>query len=243
MPLKIKSVSFHKSNVYWSNALERFDLSCDAVHLWKSSLVEVNALPEHCRSWLSDEEHSRLQNISDPERRDEYASTRIIVRYLAGAYLGVMPSAVVLQQAPNKKVLIVPPTSSILPLFTGWSHSKGILLIAFSRCETGVDIEAIRAQGLYPHLSSLLQQYLSEECGTPQQFTAYWSASEALFKAFGKGTLLGMLRSKYLQLEASDAPCGYYFDVDGTHIGALACNRPCNLSGYQFSWRSLHGMQ
>jgi phosphopantetheinyl transferase len=208
-------------------------------------MVEADATPECSCDWLSDEERSRLEKISDPARRNEYVSARIIARYLAGAYLGIAPSAVVLKQTPNNKCSIIPPEPDARPLFTGWSHSNGVLLMAFSRCEIGVDVEVIRDPQHYPHVDNLLKEYLRKqeyaECGNPWRFTAYWTACEALFKVSGKGTLLEMLRGNIQQPEELDAIQGCYFDLGETHMGALAYTDPCDISGYKFSLKILNG--
>jgi hypothetical protein len=64
----------------------------------------------------------------------------------------------------------------------------------------------------------------------PYEFTQYWTACESLFKGFGTGSLLQMIRGA----DTFTGLQGYYFQPEDDCLGAVVGECPSRILGYCF---------
>lgn len=128
------------------------------------------------------------------------AQGRQPLREVLGAYLGIAPAAVRLDDNGHGKPSLASALGSDLTF--NWSHSGNQALIAIARgLELGVDVEHLRRQ---PRALEIAARYFTEEEaralatleGEARQrsFIALWCAKEALLKAIGEGLAFGLDR-------------------------------------------------
>ena len=140
-------------------------------------------------SFLSDDERAKLETITHPRRRREYAVSRRVMRTQLGDWLG--------RDGRSLKIAYGKEGKPFLPDFPehhfNLSHSDELGVLAFGRGRSlGVDVEIERAErALAPIAASFFAP--EEEARwraakrSVETFYRYWAAKEAYLKALGTG--------------------------------------------------------
>ena len=117
-----------------------------------------------------------------------------------GAYLGLPPDDVVLQQNEHGRPELSPPWDRFLRF--NWSHTVDRALIAVARgIQPGVDIERVRprpraleiAQRFF-HRDELRALEVLADIRRDYAFAQLWTGKEAILKAVGRGIAFGLDR-------------------------------------------------
>jgi len=166
------------------------------VQLWR---VDLRALANEDR-WLlllSSEEQARAARFIPRQTRQNFVSTRGILRTVLAAYLATDPRKLILQNSSRNKPKLGPPYGESGICFNV-AHSGEVALLAFARRrEVGVDVEQIRrdvevetlARRFFsPHEQKQLAAVASDD--KVEAFFRCWTRKEAYVKAIGEGLLL-----------------------------------------------------
>lgn len=147
---------------------------------------------------LSPDELDRAARIPDERIRRRYAIGRVALRRLVGERLGVTPTELRFVYGARGK-----PSLEGAGVSFNLSHSGDLALIALSaRGSIGVDLEQLRPQRRLDLLSQrvltdderkLLDNARATGAGA-QWFFRFWTAKEAVAKAFGLGLALAPSR-------------------------------------------------
>lgn len=159
---------------------------------------------------------------------------------MLGAYLGLPPAAVQLEESDHGRPLLAPAHDHHAFAFN-WSHSNDQALIAIARGITpGVDLERLRA---HPRALPIARRYFSPEEAAglealpdeqrDRAFLELWTAKEAVLKALGRGLAFGLHRLSIGglpeapvlgRLEGHDADQWqlHRLALDEHHVGSLA---------------------
>jgi 4'-phosphopantetheinyl transferase len=164
-----------------------------AARLWWVRPESVPARPA-ARVLLNAEERAQQQRFIPPAKRHEYLVTRILVRTVLGAALGVAPES--LQFARNEwgRPALFPPA----PIHFNISHSEGLIVCLLSTApEVGVDTEPLaRAPALLALAPRVFApQERSDLAALPLEAQAprallLWTLKESYLKARGRGLSL-----------------------------------------------------
>ena len=166
-------------------------LSHGEVHIWQVSIHDN--LPVE----LTPSELLRLRKMKSEVAQKEFKAMRKAVRYLASSYLSLPPEDLMFEKGCHGKPYVVG-----VPDFSfSLTHSKEVLLLAFSRHFVGLDLEAIRPVNIMAIAAryftleelSLLKLLTQEE--REQQFFQLWVAKEAALKADGCGIAHGIKKA------------------------------------------------
>jgi 4'-phosphopantetheinyl transferase len=189
---------------------------------------------------LSDEELHRYHMIASRERADEFARSRVLLRQCLSKYLNCSPVDVPIAAGRWGKPQLPPQAQ----LFFNISHSQGILMIAVSNVEVGVDIENRFTNSAVWALQRLLSEREVERirklpsASQLKGFAQTWSRKEALVKAWGCGfsqerELPEIFVGDGLEATVTDdaGTMWYITDIDVSIIGtaALAVRRDGHL--------------
>ncbi len=154
------------------------------MHIWYLPVRTGN------RDGLNGPELTMAARFHQADDADRFSTARQGLRRLAGAYLGLYPSEILLQGARHEKPVIG--NLVLQPLHFNSSHSGQVILIAFSRRPVGVDVEKIRQD--FDFRSLLSTQFTEKErnalntAGNPlPEFYRLWTRKEALVKGWGTG--------------------------------------------------------
>ncbi len=149
-------------------------------------------------TWLSEQENSRLQTISDPKQVEFYLSSRGIFRAILSHCLGEPAEALRFTVQPHGKLSL----TDHHHLQFNISHSQNWLAVITSPHPVGIDIECHSEQSRqrpwlalakrfftvseYQYLNALAEPELRHE------FTRLWTQKEAVLKAHGAGLNAGL---------------------------------------------------
>ncbi|MBA2307507.1 4'-phosphopantetheinyl transferase superfamily protein [Candidatus Dependentiae bacterium] len=159
-------------------------------HVWRVGLPLTLSFLASLKSYLSEAELERLGSLVSEKDKQGFISSRGLLRFLLGGYLGCMPQEVMLSAGPHGKPLVLGSAISC-----NLSHSGEYLLYAFAKhCAVGVDCEQIRiisnpSKFMRAHFSdqerrSIMTRPIPEQ---PEAFFRLWTHKEAYLKALGKG--------------------------------------------------------
>jgi 4'-phosphopantetheinyl transferase len=164
-----------------------------AARLW---WVRPETVPTRPAAWalLNAEERAQQQRFIPPAKRHEYLVTRILVRTVLGAALGVAPE--ILQFTRNEwgRPALFPPA----PIHFNISHTEGLIVCLVSiEHKVGVDTEQLaRAPALLALAPRVFApQELSDLAALPLEAQAprallLWTLKESYLKARGRGLSL-----------------------------------------------------
>jgi len=168
-------------------------LAAGTVHVWHASLDLPVAAIAPWLAALDAEERARAARLVLPEKGRQRAASRAILRGLLGAYLGVPPAQVRIENGPHGKPRLVEGDGHSLSFNV--SHSRGEALFAFATAgEVGVDIERVdpRADtdGIARRFFADGERRAIETLPEEQRRVAFfrcWARKEAYLKVRGIG--------------------------------------------------------
>ncbi|MDK2979750.1 MAG: 4-phosphopantetheinyl transferase [Chloroflexota bacterium] len=225
----------------------------------------VRFVPQHMAGFsaqfeqlLAPHEQQRLARLSDAHARSEFVVCRGVLHLLLAALSGAAPQALDIRvDSAGKPHLSTEALTH--PLEFNLAHTDGLCLIALSQdLEVGVDVERVRD---LPELEVMARKYLAprelaqwQAAPAAQRttlFYRFWSAKEALLKAFGSGLrippaqvdTLDVLDGKALSGRQDD---GQYFALEACRLQALPlppeysawlalCGWPQPVKGFELS--------
>ncbi|MCX6654135.1 MAG: 4'-phosphopantetheinyl transferase superfamily protein [Candidatus Bathyarchaeota archaeon] len=203
-----------------------------ATHVWFFEVCSSTYLP-----LLSEEEKSRLSYYKFGEDSESYLFSHGLLRVLLGYYLGLDPRFVPINYGLNGR-----PTVSHREGFgvnISLSHSKRLVMYAFSKQRIGVDVERMRSDVDFDNVASnlLIGNDTDRFNHIPQLekmalFYKMWTARESSYKVVG-----GKLSDFQIKLDGSFSPelsIGgwtpklrvHFFKVFDDYIGALTVYNP-----------------
>lgn len=136
--------------------------------------------------YLDSNEHARLKNITNKEKRRTFIICRFVAKQLIGDFFGLNPLTVNFQYTERGK-----PYLPLKDIHLNISHSGDYALIGVSQYPIGVDIEKIKPNRDFKRLAEMV---LSEDerawvfaQDTEQRFYHLWTLKEARLKCDGDG--------------------------------------------------------
>ncbi|HEX2868122.1 MAG TPA: 4'-phosphopantetheinyl transferase superfamily protein [Ignavibacteriales bacterium] len=162
----------------------------DEIHVWHVKAESASA----AEFWdiLTRDEMERACAYYFSKDRDNFIISRGVLRILIARYLNILPEEITLHFNKYGKPFL---KKNGKELKFNVSHSKGMLLFAFSRgLELGIDIEFMRhdfahmeiAGGFFSKNEVLMLSLLPEEMRTTAFYNC-WTRKEAFIKAKGRG--------------------------------------------------------
>lgn len=161
------------------------------IHVWYAQLPMDSF--QQSPSILSLEECARAARFKVERSRDEFLLARVVLRTLAGAYLGIRPQEVKLDQEANAKPCLDSSHASCLRF--NLSHSEGLTVAAFCRdARIGIDVEKVRhnfaIEDIWERFFSVAERKALRAVPSSEQYEAFfrcWTRKEAYIKARGEG--------------------------------------------------------
>ncbi len=185
------------------------------MHIWRALLSQDPSQSRYHYPFLSQDEQHRAEKLRTPHPRNQFVSTRGILRLLLSRYAGIPPLDIQFSTLPYGKPILARPST---PNFHfNVSHCKGMAILGISRdYPVGVDVEGIDRE---VHTQDIAARYFSAResahlASLPSDehihtFFDYWTCKEAYLKMIGKGISGGLseceitLRTGNLAVEAS----------------------------------------
>jgi 4'-phosphopantetheinyl transferase len=176
----------------WSPAAQDLTLQNDEVHIWLACLDVDPEERTRLRSYLNEDEVSRVERFVFPRDRDHFIVARGRLRELVGRYLHCPPNVVQFKTGRYGKLSLL---DDLDPLRFNLSHSNGLALYGFCMGrELGIDTEKIRpgfgGEGIAARYFSAAEQKELAEVPNELRDTAFflcWTRKEAYIKAHGDG--------------------------------------------------------
>lgn len=182
-----------------------FDLSNEAVHVWRASLNQMKHRLDEFNSLLSSDEKERVNRFYFEKDRDHFIAGRGLLRILLGNYLGKEPAQVHFSYGPYGKPALKPETRSEGIQFN-ISHSGDLFLLVLGRDRlVGIDVEAVQpafdvtkfaAYSFSSNENALLASLSGDE--KQRAFFKIWTCKEAFSKANGDGLTMPTEESEIL---------------------------------------------
>jgi 4'-phosphopantetheinyl transferase len=176
------------------------------VSVWRVRL-DPGDREREMRSLLSAEESERLRRLDRTDVGRRWLVSRVALREILAAELGVEPAAVQLRLDEHGRPGL-DPAAHASELDFNLSHSGELALIAVAeRLRIGIDVEKprgrdpLRVAGRYFSPAEVERVRAAED--RPDEFLRYWTAKEALAKGLGLG-----LQAPWGELELTDGPSG-----------------------------------
>lgn len=196
------------------------------IHLWRFGVGLAEA------PCLSAEERARAASfLSDPARLT-FLAARTGVRLALARYTGIPAEKLVLAADENGK-----PHSVDTGVHFNLSHSRDVVVAAFSLSPVGVDIEF---SGRRAHCVEIARRYfdaseIAEAEAGPGSFFRLWTSKEAMLKLTGEGLSGGLALAK-LARDGRGAVRGRevsisHFEIGGC-IGAVASFASLTVKGW-----------
>ena len=170
--------------------------SLGVAEVWHLDMGAMRGAVSAGLQWLDEAERKRSERFVSESARATFLTARYALRSLLARYLGADPAGIRLETNAYGKPRLGP-GSGAQGLYFNLSHSGDGLLIAFARCELGVDIQCrvhprtlvgLRAS-LSPREASILAAQ-ADSATAAEQVLDWWSRKEALVKAVGLGLSL-----------------------------------------------------
>ena len=162
-------------------------LPVDEIHIWIASL-NTNAFTGPC-GCLNADERERMAKFRLDKPRQQFATTRTLLRQLLGRYLKCEPSDVAISHESTGKPIV-----RGYPLHFNVTHSDDIAAFAVSTGRVGIDIERIKPM---PNFDSIVKRFFNagevaffDDLPAHKRERAFfqmWTRKEALLKALGQG--------------------------------------------------------
>ena len=217
----------------WSLPGQQFSLAPGQITVWKFVPAELLKYSAQFEKLLSSHERQRLERFADEAARREFVVCRGVLHWLLAVLSGEELSALQVREDSLGKPYLEAEAHTHQLEFN-IAHTDELCLIACAReLALGVDVE--RVQPL-PELNAMTQKYLAprekalwDNASSSQKtelFFRFWSAKEALLKAFGSGLrispaqvdILDILEGRTINGQQDD---GYYFEINACLLAAL----------------------
>ncbi|MEI5099134.1 4'-phosphopantetheinyl transferase superfamily protein [Streptomyces sp. PmtG] len=161
---------------------------------WRDWLPAAVADPQ-LRPLLGPRDWQRLHALSDPEARDRFAASRLLMKYTAGAALQSPPDAVELASKAGGR----PYLRGYDQIEVSLSHTRDLLVVGLNRRgRIGVDTELadrrIQYSAVQRHLCTPAERRWLADLAPDERQRALvrtWTLKEAYTKALGQGMRLG----------------------------------------------------
>jgi 4'-phosphopantetheinyl transferase len=167
-------------------------LASGEVHVWRVDIGRSIAVATEL-STLSQDERARANHFRRPEDRTRSIVSRTALRDLLARYVGAAPATLRFTAGPHGKPMLVPGSTDSPPGFNV-AHSGRVILLAFSACDVGIDVEQLRND---VEMEELARRFFAPEevaavHATPgarrvETFFRIWTRKEAFLKAQGAG--------------------------------------------------------
>ena len=191
----------------WSRPESLPALAPGEVFVWKFSPRDLLSFTDRFEKYLSEHERQRLERLTGQGNRQEFIVCRGVLHLLLSALSVEEPEHVRINEDGYGKPRLEEDGHKHALAFN-ISHTNGLCLIACGReMEVGVDVEYI---DLLPELAAMAKKYLApremkkweelDAARQPEAFYRYWSAKEALLKAFGSGLRISPAQIDTLQI-------------------------------------------
>jgi 4'-phosphopantetheinyl transferase len=180
--------------VFWQPVTRCPSFPSNFLHVWRFQLNGDSSFEAHRRSILSSDELARASRFHFPVHANRFITSRMAIRTILGAYLGISPRDLAFEQTQYGRPFL---SAALNPLMLSFnlSHSQDLGVFAISPHKgLGIDVEAIRedfggedvaeshfAPAEFRELISL------PEAQRPQAFFNCWTRKEAYVKALGAG--------------------------------------------------------
>lgn len=212
--------------VSWDSFGKAPNLENNHIHVWLGNPDLSNGRAQLYASILSSVEKERSERFLRATDRHFYIIGRGMLRRLLALYLDRDAEALVLEVNPNGKPFLAPGQLGE-GIHFNISHSKGVILLAFSReTELGVDVEFIHRARDYTAVAS---RYLPSEelrvleslaeAERREYFYKCWVKKEAFLKLAGEGVFTAAGREE----ELKEGAFIYPLDTPPDYVAALAC--------------------
>ena len=216
------------------------------VDLWLLSGAALAPFREALSSALSAEERARCDRLVQPADRATSILFRGVLRHLLSGYLGTDPTDLTFERSLRGKPELAPPYRAA-GLSFNLSHSRDMLAVAcWSGRQVGVDIEyrdrtcevTALARRFY-HPAEQAQLAALDPAAQADQFFRWWTAKEALVKAWGCGlvdelaelNLCPWSQSAYWGLQRTDGTAWFGWPLAGPDglAGMVVTDQPARV--------------
>ena len=180
--------------VSWQLVTRSPSFAANFLHVWRFQLNGDSSPEAHRRSILSSEELARASRFHFSVHANRFITSRLALRTILGAYLGIFPRDVAFEHTEYGKPFLA---AALNPLAFSFnlSHSQDLAVFAISlHKDLGIDVEAIREdfggeEVAESHFAPAeFRELLSlPEAKRPQAFFNCWTRKEAYVKALGAG--------------------------------------------------------
>lgn len=201
------------------------------VHVWRLDLGPDVAVPAE-PGILSGDERARAARFHRPADRAQSITSRAALRELLAGYIGSAPAALRFTPGPHGKPALERKFAAAAPGFNV-AHSGRLVLLAFSACDVGVDVEEVRT-GV--EVEALARRFFSANeadalaAAPPSErdrvFFRIWTRKEAFLKAYGTG--LSSALTAFTTTTLSGAPLASIRTTGGLPAGFLSDLEPAD---------------
>lgn len=218
------------------------DKPAGCVEIWAARASDYPAGSTGLIDCLNADERLRYAKFSNHAARNAFLVARAVLRHLLGSYLKLPPCQIPINTSENGKPFL----GESLNLFFNISHSQDMVLLAFSDCQVGVDVEFCNRK---VDFDAVMRRFFSQRerqdwqknsLPTPEiAFFRGWTRKEAILKATGEGiaglghTEVGfapdnnhVLLSRHGQEDASSSWFFHDFSPAEGYQAAVAVNAP-----------------
>jgi 4'-phosphopantetheinyl transferase len=171
----------------------RFQLAADEVHVWSFALELAPEDALRAAGILSPEERARAAAFHFERDRSSYIAAHARLRQLLSGYLDTPASTLRFAAGAQGKPRLEGVAHRQLEFNLSHSHGRALVAIA-SGCETGVDLEQIRAEvdcaGIVASHFSAAERFAWGALPAARRREAFfhgWARKEAYVKALGAG--------------------------------------------------------
>lgn len=219
------------------------------VHVWRVDLGPEVAIPAEAVVLSADERARAARFHRAPDRARSIAS-RVALRTLLGEYTGEAPAAFRFEAESNGKPALAPGSAHGAPRFNV-AHSGRLVLLAFARCDVGIDVEMVRegtdSEALARRFFAPDEIAALDAAPAPERvgrFFRIWTRKEAFLKARGMG--LSSPLDSFTTTSSSGAALpaipweggrGYLCDLEpgNGYAGAVVTAGPARVSTLEFT--------
>ncbi len=182
------------STSIWRLPQENIERDFGYVHIYRILLDLPDADIQFFASLLSNDEHQRAERYLFAKHRARFIASRAQTRMILARYTGLQPEQIQLSyNAFGKPMLELQSSSDVVHFNVSHSHDLGLVAVT-EGCEIGVDIEKVRPDIDYVHIS---RQFFSPgeverllNLPVEAQVEAFyniWTRKEAFIKGRGTG--------------------------------------------------------
>lgn len=248
----------------WSLPAQQPSLAPGEITVWKFVPSELFKYAAQFEELLSTHEKQRLERFADAAARREFLVCRGVLHWLLAVLSGEELSKTQVREDSLGKPYLEAEAHNH-PLEFNIAHTEGLCLIACAReLALGVDVERVKP---LPELNAMAQKYLASRekaqwdrapaSQKTELFYRFWSAKEALLKAFGSGLRISPAQVDSLDVQEGKRingrqDDGDYFEINACLLAALplqqsytawlaAFDQPEQITLYELSDHCLAG--